>query len=108
MKNMTITIGRNVKHIPMHRRQWKAFVVDVIGVFKFVEILPCNTFIFGGINEYKSIDSSTVNEQSFIINGIHEHHINHFNVKQKLKVLARKYKQETIAVSFGESELVGI
>lgn len=95
---MTVTVGRNIGNSPMAQEQWERFTTDVL---RNVRVNTTHIYFVGfGNGNYEGVDeeSFTIVSSDPVGTGI--------AVRISLELLAHANRQECIALTIGETELV--
>ena len=97
-KTATITIGRNVGRVPMNNKQWSFFQFDVRSIAEKLGTVYFAGGSFAGSWKGVKEDNYTV-VYSLVVGEIPR-------LKRKLTTLKRTYKQESIALTIGDTVLL--
>lgn len=100
-----VTIGRNVNDTPMSDELWTDFVTETrLNVYvsqSFATHNPSETQVHYGMGEWNGIT-----EESAIVSLYTESGINREILETLLDETKRKFRQDAIAVTYGDSKLV--
>jgi hypothetical protein len=102
--NAVFTIGRNVGDVPMNRYDWEGFRLELQAIVVDIEDLsPYGLIVtYGDVTGYWDdvVEDSYTLTLANVSRAAYDHH------RPRLEALARKYRQDAIAVTIGNVDLI--
>jgi hypothetical protein len=108
MLAITVTVGRNIGTHPMHHQVWADFQDDaeaiIVGAASGAQIWTERHY---GETMWTDAEGAVIHETSARLTVLGAEHFDADAAQAELRLLADQYDQDAVALTYGESVLVG-